>query len=674
MPRQALITFFTFVGVFLFFAPVQAAIVVNEIAAFESSGCEWIELLNTGPEAVNMEGWRFWEQNVNHGLTVGASSAAQDWVVEPGEYAIIAQNDADLFSSACGDYTHPVGTVFDSSWGSLNESGELIGLKDADGNFIEQFSYIAAPNFSLERTDATLAEYMSTNWTEHASGHTFGLRNDASQSSAPPPPPPPPPPEPEASPQPEAGTAPQAGAPTAQRIVINEFISDPNTGEREWVELYNTEDIAGDITGWLLRDGVQEIASLSGVISAKGFLVVELSGSKLNNDGDAVQLESPARGVVDRVSFGDWTDGEDANMDDNAGAPEKGNAVARLIDGYDTGVDSNNFLETTTPTKDATNRILSPAELMPPPPPPPVAIDPSPSLPATQGETPTELPPAPLPVIHITAEPKPAPKEKPKAGKETKKKETKKAPARAAFEGVVSAEPGVLGTQYFYIAFPSPLASDISGLQVYLHNKDFPKLSRGDVVRVAGILGTAYGEARLKLASRGDIEILESEEESLAPMPLALSDIPENGVGAVFDVEGEVTEAKRGQFFLDDGEEEIQVTIRERTGVDLSPKVGERFRVRGILHRKSGDAWEILVRDAADMERLEESADRIAEPQAEKKTGVLTVAASGAASFLLGLLARTRGAFLLAGIKSFRKNKLPPPSSMNGPTAGGGTS
>jgi hypothetical protein len=571
-------------------------------------------------------------------------------MVALGEYAIIAQNDLQMLSGACGEYAVPIGTIFDSSWGSLNESGEVIGLKRADDAMEEEFTYISAPNFSLERRDASLADYTSANWAEHTSGHTFGVVNDAaaSENSSPPPPPPvvqPPPPP----------------AQMAQRIVINEFVSDPNTGEREWVELYNTEDIAGDLTGWVLRDGVQEIASLSGVISAKGFFAIELSGSKLNNGGDAIQLESLTRGVADRVSFGDWSDGEYGNADDNAPAPKKGNAVARLVDGYDTGVDSNDFLETTMPTKGSANRIVSPqpedglplAEAEPPPPP----VEAPPPVPSHVSASPSPS------VVRIFSAPQPVMEEKSKepAQKqtETKKKETKKkTPARASFEGVVSVEPGVLGAQYFYIAFPSSTISDSAGLQVYLHNKDFPELARGNRVRVAGALGTAYGEARLKMATRSDIEILAQEEEP-SPIALVFSDIQSSAEGGVVEAEGEITETKRGYFFLDDSEGEIQVTIRERTGVDMTPTAGERFRVRGILHRRGGEEWEILVRDAEDIERLEESVEMIADAPKASHKGAIAIAASGTASFLLGLLARTRGAVMLAGIRNVWKKKKP---------------
>ena len=136
-----------------FFVPAAEAadadIVVTEIAAYESSGCEWIEIFHTGTETVSLEGWRFWENDTNHGLVISSSSLHQDWTIEPGEYAIIAQDDARLFSSDCAGYASPDGTVFDSSWGSLNEGGELIGLKTARTHLLNSLRILRRPIIRL---------------------------------------------------------------------------------------------------------------------------------------------------------------------------------------------------------------------------------------------------------------------------------------------------------------------------------------------------------------------------------------------------------------------------------------------------------------------------------------------------------------------------------------------
>jgi len=153
---------------FISFAANQD-IVVNEIGAFEAQDYEWIEIFNRGGAAVDLTDWKFYENETNHGLTAFRG----DFVIEPGEYAIIA-NKGDKFAERYPNFS---GTIIDSSWSNLNESGETIALKSGDGANIESFSYISASNYSLERVNPNLADYTSANWQEHSSGNTAGLQN-----------------------------------------------------------------------------------------------------------------------------------------------------------------------------------------------------------------------------------------------------------------------------------------------------------------------------------------------------------------------------------------------------------------------------------------------------------------------------------------------------------------
>lgn len=61
-------------------------------------------------------------------------------------------------------------------------------------------------------------------------------------------------------------------------VVINEFYPSPNSGEQEWVELYNPSDVALDISNWIIDDvpnGGNKPQSLgaAGVIEAFGWYV-----------------------------------------------------------------------------------------------------------------------------------------------------------------------------------------------------------------------------------------------------------------------------------------------------------------------------------------------------------------------------------------------------------------
>lgn len=153
---------------FLSFAANQD-IAINEIGAFEPADYEWFEIFNRGGAAVDLTGWKFYENETNHGLIAFRG----DMILESGEYAIIA-NKGDKFAERYPNFS---GTIIDSSWSNLNESGEAIALKAGDGTVIESFTYISAASYSLERANPFLADYTSANWQEHPSGNTAGFQN-----------------------------------------------------------------------------------------------------------------------------------------------------------------------------------------------------------------------------------------------------------------------------------------------------------------------------------------------------------------------------------------------------------------------------------------------------------------------------------------------------------------
>src|SRR3989338_5222019 len=62
--------------------------VINEIAAYEKQGQEWIEIFNAGKNVIDISNWKFFENKTNHKLKTLKGSI----FIEPETYAIIAQN------------------------------------------------------------------------------------------------------------------------------------------------------------------------------------------------------------------------------------------------------------------------------------------------------------------------------------------------------------------------------------------------------------------------------------------------------------------------------------------------------------------------------------------------------------------------------------------------------
>ncbi len=348
-----------FFGVFLFYKTgiAFAQVVISEIGAYGGTNEEWVEIANIGTEPIDLTGYRFWEstglEGNNHTLSTTTNS---NFILLPNTYAVIVQQEEGFRR------THPnfLGQIFDSSWGSLNEGGEEIGLKDATGAFVERFTYVSAPNRSLERDTLSLANYTGTNWHEHASGDTAGQQNsERSETSE------------EGNPASETPaenetvpTTTSGGAP-APELLLSEFLSNPNTGESEWIEIENVGSAAVDLSRIRLKDGGSTIAVSTTTLEAHAFFVFTISGSRLNNDGDIIILETTDGTPIQTIAYGTWDDGDRAN---NVSAPARGQTLSYR----------NTVWQETLPTRGERNSetALTPrAEETPAPAPTPSAIN-----------------------------------------------------------------------------------------------------------------------------------------------------------------------------------------------------------------------------------------------------------------------------------------------------------
>ncbi len=76
-------------------------------------------------------------------------------------------------------------------------------------------------------------------------------------------------------------------------VYISEVMADPNSGEKEWLEIYNDNNFQVTLDNWYIDDlenSGSPVKVFSMVIPAKSYSVFELSSSIFNNDGDSVRL------------------------------------------------------------------------------------------------------------------------------------------------------------------------------------------------------------------------------------------------------------------------------------------------------------------------------------------------------------------------------------------------
>jgi uncharacterized protein YdeI (BOF family) len=154
-------------------------------------------------------------------------------------------------------------------------------------------------------------------------------------------------------------------------------------------------------------------------------------------------------------------------------------------------------------------------------------------------------------------------------------------------EGYVIVPPSILGSQIIYI-------QDAKGLQIYQYNKDWPKLNEGDKVSIRGTLSFPYGQPRLKVKNKIDINIIKSGSKKITPPVLKIEEINQELNGTLLTISGKVIEKSNNKLFIDDETGEIEIYIKSSTGISL-PDIaeGDILEATGIL--ESTDITERLL-------------------------------------------------------------------------------
>ncbi len=103
--------------------------------------------------------------------------------------------------------------------------------------------------------------------------------------------------------------------------ILNEFMPQPETGNKEWVEIKNKGKGAADLSGWKIDDeagkSTPQILDQGSVIQPGGFLVVTLQSSKLNDLTDSVRLLKPDDSVVESYTYNETVRGQSWAKDTN---------------------------------------------------------------------------------------------------------------------------------------------------------------------------------------------------------------------------------------------------------------------------------------------------------------------------------------------------------------------
>jgi hypothetical protein len=304
---------------FVFPVFLNAQILLNEVMfnpAGTESGDEFVEILNTSPDTVNLTGWQIGDGSGSDFL----SDLGEGTFLAPGQYGLILDPDyfenstsyEDLIPHGCLICTLD-GSTFGSG-GLSNSQAETVILVDGSGIVIDQHTYsLETPaGYSEERVEIQSLPGFDTWKTSLYWNGTPGGLNSVSVIPA---------------------------EFESHALVINEIMSDPMTGEPEWFEIYNRSAEPVNLKGWMFSDSdtTNKILFCTGdrflepnayaVISEDSSILYSMSGdsdqlfvpstwASLNQNGDVICLCGPSSQEIDQVVYlEDWSSISNASLE-----------------------------------------------------------------------------------------------------------------------------------------------------------------------------------------------------------------------------------------------------------------------------------------------------------------------------------------------------------------------
>jgi hypothetical protein len=304
-----LVIFLIIAAFFVWPKIVFGQVVINEIAwmgTLNSTADEWMELYNNSDVAVDLNGWKIiWGADNKYSTDLAGQISANG-------YFLLERTNDDSVPGIAANQIYA---------GALSNSSEHLKLFNTQNNLIDEINATDGWPAGENTQKLTMERTASGTWqnSTNSGGTPKTINSSGAAISAPTPSATPSnsPVSSTATPTPLASATPIPIAKTfdySQNILINEFLPNPETGQKEWVELINTGSSTVNLTGWQIDDDDNstkpQMIPEDTVIPPSGFLVIAFNKSTLNNDGDKVQLLWPDDQVVHSVSYAKSTQGQ----------------------------------------------------------------------------------------------------------------------------------------------------------------------------------------------------------------------------------------------------------------------------------------------------------------------------------------------------------------------------
>jgi len=519
--------------------------------------------------------------------------------------------------------------VIESPKGNLNNSGDLIILKNASGSLIDQILYgsfdeqtgapAPAKGQSLGRikdgfdTDSFSDFAVSQNPTKNEA-------NDFSQNS-----------------QTTNDDQLIADTQSASDLIINELLPNPLAADDqegpcgyEFIELYNQSDKIIDLKNWRLSVNEQKSYIFNeGEIKPKKYFVLKRSQSKLNlnNDKATVKLYAPdSLKAQQSVSYSQALEGLSYSYASSTKSwswslsktPNYTNIITKpneapkaiisspstvepgqilFLDGSDSFDPEGKalswhweFADGSVSDQSSLEKIFNQAG------------DSSVVLTVSDGElSNSQTLKLKIGQTKTPSQPKTEEVELTVAKQTTTENKIEVKPGIFKLRAIVLVEAGIFGSQFFYVA---PLndadQAEDTAIQVYNYKKDFPALKQGDLIEITGEIYDISTDTRLKIENAQAITVLDHDYATIEKN-LAIKELKATLNNQLITISGRLTEKKTNGFFLDDGSGEIFIELKPNTGLSAKNfSDNKNYQIIGLL-KATDNSLKLWPRSAKDI-------------------------------------------------------------------------
>lgn len=261
-------------------------LVITEVYPAPGSGqSEWIELFNPSQFGIDLTGWSLEDQLTTPSVLVTLSGQ-----VMASELVLVSLPTAKLNNGGDGvTLKNNLSEVVDTMSFSSSQTGmswSRLGVLPAAG------WELGAPT----PNELTLANLLEPDVpptfpplpSQSPYPTTVPSPNPSANPASPAPTPSP-------SPTPFVATAPQTTpAESGVILTITEIGACPESGQSEWVEVYNSSSSAIDLQGWYITDASLTTQAITGSVDAHQYQLLFWTRSLLNNSGDSIYVHDAA--------------------------------------------------------------------------------------------------------------------------------------------------------------------------------------------------------------------------------------------------------------------------------------------------------------------------------------------------------------------------------------------